>query len=114
MLKAYCSQCGHRNQAKSKSELLRLQREHIRKNHKEWFANRIKAGKRSSQENPSLQDLGNALLSGPREAIAIYRRFSERQYQHMKRVMDALEPALPPEVRASWKLLEAIHDEFKR
>jgi len=114
MFTAHCSQCKHRSQANTRAQLLKNIRKHIKKEHKTWFSNRIKAGRRSAAENPSLQDLGNALLAGPREAISIYRKFTEKQYQHMKRVMDALEPALPPEVSTSWKVLEAIHDELKR
>jgi len=73
---------------------------------------RIKAGKAKSQENPNIQDMVSALRDGPRSALAVYRSFSERQYQHMKSVMDSLEPYLPVEIVASWKVLEAMHDEL--
>jgi len=71
---------------------------------------RIKAGKRSSDENPSAQDLMEALKDGPRAAIAVYRTYTEKQYQNMKKMMDAFAPVLPPEVNATWKAIEAFHD----
>lgn len=73
---------------------------------------RIKAGKRGSSENPSIQDLVSALQSSPREAIAVYKRMTNAQYRYMKAVMDAIEPILPIEAKVSWKALEAIHDEL--
>lgn len=73
---------------------------------------RIKAGKAKAQENPSVQDMVSALREGPRAALKIYKTWTEKQYKHMKVVMDALEPVLPIEVTASWKALEAIHDEY--
>jgi len=71
---------------------------------------RIKEGKRASEENPSYQDLVTALQEGPRAALKIYVTYTERQYQRIKSLMDALETVLPPEVVASWKAIEALHD----
>lgn len=74
---------------------------------------RIKAGKRRAQENPSYQDIVSALREGPRSALKAYKDMTERQYQHMKGVMDALEPILPLEIQIAWKTIEAFHDERK-
>lgn len=51
-----------------------------------------------------------ALQSGVRSALQVYGKWTEAQYQHMKVVMDALEGLLPPEIVASWRAIEAIHD----
>jgi len=74
---------------------------------------RIKAGKRTALENPSYQDFISALQDGPRSALAVYRKFTESQYQLMKRTIDAFEPLLPPQVVITWKAIEAFHD-FRR
>lgn len=74
---------------------------------------RIKAGKRRAQENPSYQDIVSALREGPRSALKAYKDMTERQYHHMKGVMDALEPILPLEIQIAWKTIEAFHDERK-
>ena len=71
---------------------------------------RIKRGKARNSGNPSAQDFIKALSEGPRAALDIYTRYTERQYQHMKEVMDAIEPVLPPVIVASWAAIEAYHD----
>ncbi len=71
---------------------------------------RIKAGKARAAENPSFQDFITALKEGPRAALDVYKSFTEKQYQLMKKVLDALEPVLPPEIVISWKAIEAFHD----
>jgi len=71
---------------------------------------RIKAGKAEAEENPSYQDLVSALQEGPRAALKIYVTYTERQYQRIKGLMDALEGVLPIEVVTSWKAIEALHD----
>jgi len=55
----------------------------------------------------------SALREGPRSALKVYRSWTERQYQHMKSVMDALEPVLPLEIRVAWRTIEAFHDELE-
>ena len=60
--------------------------------------------------NPSYQDLVSALHEGPRAALKIYGSWTEKQYQAIKAMMDALESILPVEVRTSWKAIEALHD----
>ena len=73
---------------------------------------RIKAGKDRSKDNPTLQDMVTALKGAPERAIAIYKAMSEAQYRYTKGVMDVMEPVLPVEVSASWKIIEAIHDQI--
>lgn len=73
---------------------------------------RIKAGKAKAAENPSYQDLVTALREGPRAALKVYGDFTERQYQHIKGMMDALETILPLEIVIAWKAIEAFHDEL--
>lgn len=86
-------------------------RKHQWTKHRNTMISRIKAGKAKAKENPSFQDMVTALREGPRSAIEVYRNWTERQYQTMKAVMDALEPVLPIEIVISWKTLEAIHDD---
>ena len=73
---------------------------------------KISRGLKASSKNPSVQDFIESLKEGPRSAVKIYRKYTEKQYQHIKAVMDPLEPYLPIEIVASWKAIEAIHDEF--
>ena len=114
MYKAECSQCPDIFRARSRTALLHKIRKHIWKEHRSWMIRRIRAGKRASQDNPSLQDLVTALKEAPTRAIGIYRVMTEAQYRYTKTVMDSMEPILPIEVRASWKIIEAIHDELGR
>ena len=71
---------------------------------------RIKEGQAAAELNPSVQDLISALQEGPRAALKVYMDFTEKQYQMIKSVMDALEPLLPVQVVVSWKTIEAFHD----
>jgi len=73
---------------------------------------KISRGLKASKTNPSTQDFIEALKEGPRSALKIYKQYTEKQYQHIKAVMDPLEPYLPIEVVASWRAIEAIHDEY--
>jgi len=52
-----------------------------------------------------------ALQESPRNAIRIYSTWTEYQYRTTKKYMDALKPILPEGVKASWELIEALHDE---
>ncbi|GAI10458.1 unnamed protein product [marine sediment metagenome] len=71
---------------------------------------RIKAGKSRAKRNPSYQDIVSALKEGPRAGLKAYKDMTERQYQHMKEMMDALEPILPLEIQIGWRTIEAFHD----
>ena len=112
MYTAVCSQCQDIFRARTRTKLLSKMRKHIWKEHESWMKRRIKAGKDRSKDNPTLQDLMTALKGAPTRAIAIYKDMTEAQYRYTKGVMDAMEPILPVEVRASWHIIEAIHDEF--
>ena len=85
-------------------------RKHQWKKHRNTMISRIKAGKRRAQENPSYQDIVSALQEGPKSALKAYGDMTERQYQHMKDLMDALEPILPLEIQIAWRTIEAFHD----
>jgi len=87
-------------------------RRHQWKKHRNTMIRRIKEGKAKAQENPSFQDMVTALQEGPRAALKVYRSWTERQYRHMKQVMDALEPVLPLEINVAWKTIEAMHDDI--
>ena len=86
-------------------------RKHQWKMHRNTMIRRIKAGKEAAAANPSYQDLVSAMKEGPRAALKVYGDFTERQYQHIKGMMDALEPILPLEIVVAWKTIEAFHDE---
>lgn len=115
-MKAKCTICGHEMRSRKSSKrsaranLLISIRKHAWKAHRTTMISRIKRGKRASQDNPSAQDFMKALSEGPRAALQIYGTWTERQYQQMKRVMDAVEPLLPIEVRSAWLAIEAYHD----
>ena len=115
-MKATCSICGtvlrsrRSTKGSARANLLKKVRKHVWKNHRTTMIRRIKAGKAASLNNPSIQDFMSALSEGPRSALDIYLKFTEKQYQLMKRTIDAFEPVLPPEVVISWKAIEAFHD----
>jgi len=73
---------------------------------------RIKAGKRRSDNNPTVQDFVSALQGAPGRAYTIYEKMKAKDFMTAKQVIDALEPVLPVEVRVAWKAIEAIHDEL--
>lgn len=111
-----CSMCGlvirsrRSSKGSAQSNLLRAVRKHVWKEHRTSMIRRIKQGKREALDNPSVQDFMVALQDGPRAALAVYKKFTERQYQLMKRTIDAFEPLLPPHVVVTWKAIEAFHD----
>jgi len=70
--------------------------------------------RKRNRENPSVQDFINGLMTSAKDAIITFRDTSERQYQDMKVVMDAIEPILPEIVKARWHMVEAVHDGLKR
>ncbi|MBA7703444.1 hypothetical protein ES703_112230 [subsurface metagenome] len=83
------------------------------KNHRTTMISRIKAGKRRSENNPTVQDFISALQDSPGRAFSIYKKLRAKDFNVAKQVMDALEPVLPIEIRISWKAIEAIHDELQ-
>ena len=115
-MKAKCSMCGveirsrRSKHGSAQANLLKAVRKHCWKHHRATMIRKIKAGKAKAAHNPSAQDFIQALQEGPRAALDIYSRYTERQYQHMKNVMDAIEPVLPPVIKASWAAIEAFHD----
>ena len=74
---------------------------------------RIKAGKRRSHTNPTVQDFISALKDAPGRAFVIYKKMKEKDFDTAKQVLDALEHVLPLEYRLTWKAIEAIHDELQ-
>ena len=117
-MKGKCSICGAtiRSHASKKhsarANFLRAVRKHMWKYHRNTMISRIKAGKRRSSENPTVQDFISALKDAPGRAFKIYKKLQARDFTIAKQVMDALEPELPIEIRISWKAIEAIHDEL--
>ncbi len=115
-MRGTCSICGELIRSRrsdknsAKANFLKAVRKHQWKKHRTTMISRIKAGKRRAAENPSYQDIVAALQEGPRAALKVYGDFTERQYQHMKAMMDALEPILPPEISIAWRTIEAFHD----
>lgn len=74
---------------------------------------RIKAGKRRSDLNPTVQDFISALKDAPGRAFTIYKKMRAKDFATAKAVLDALEHLLPVEIRVTWKAIEAIHDELQ-
>ena len=115
-MKGTCSLCGmeirsHASTKNSaKANFLKAMRRHQWKNHRNAMISRIKAGKRSSEENPTVQDFVSALQGAPQRAIAVYKTLRKKDWIQLKRVMDAMEPIMPVEMRATWKAIEAFHD----
>jgi len=116
-MRGTCSICGleirsrRSSKASAQANFLKAMRKHQWKIHRNTMISRIKAGKAAAAENPSYQDLVSAMKEGPRAALKVYGDFTERQYQHIKGMMDALEPVLPLEIVIAWKTIEAFHDE---
>jgi len=118
-MKGKCSICGMviRSHASSKNSartnFLKAMRKHQWKNHRTSMISRIKAGKQASNDNPTVQDFISALQDAPGRAFKIYQKMRAKDYMILKRVMDAMEPILPIEMKATWKALEAVHDTLK-
>ncbi|MBA7549665.1 hypothetical protein ES705_42156 [subsurface metagenome] len=117
-MRGTCSICGEvirsrrSDKNSARANFLKAVRKHQWKRHRNTMIARIKAGKAKAKLNPSIQDMVSALKEGPRASLKIYRKWTERQYQHMKSVMDAIEELLPLEVQLAWTAIEAFHDEF--
>jgi hypothetical protein len=117
-MKGKCSICGAtlRSHASSKNSaktnFLKVVRKHMWSKHRNTMISRIKAGKRTSENNPTVQDFISALKDAPGRAFNIYEKMRARDFLTAKQVLDALEPVLPIEIRVTWKAIEAIHDEL--
>jgi len=114
MIRAKCSICGETFNSRTRTASIRKIGDHWRKEHPDALSRRIKAGKRTADQNPSIQDFMTALGESPRDAIRIYSKWTEYQYRTTKKYMDALEPILPEGIKASWRLIEVFHDEHIR
>lgn len=118
-MKGTCSLCGKviRSHASTKNSakanFLKAVRKHQWKNHRNAMISRIKAGKRRSDNNPTVQDFISALKDAPGRAFSIYQKMKAKDFNIAKQVLDALEPVLPIEIRVTWKAIEAIHDELQ-
>jgi len=117
-MKGTCSICGevirsHASQKNSaRANFLKAMRKHQWKKHRSSMISRIKAGKKRSDMNPTVQDFVSALKDAPARAYSIYSKMKLRDFHTAKQVLDALEPVLPIEIRVTWKAIEAIHDEL--
>ena len=115
-MKGKCSICGMiiRSHASTKNSartnFLKAMRKHQWKNHRTTMISRIKAGKRRSSDNPTVQDFITALQGAPQRAIQVYEELRQKDWIQLKRVLDAMEPIMPVEMRATWKAIEAFHD----
>ena len=115
-MKGTCSICGAtiRSHASAKNSaranFLKAVRKHMWKKHRNTMISRIKAGKRKAENNPTGTEMIVAIQKGAREALQIYGRMTERQFQRTKSIMRALEPILPSETVLVWKFIEATHD----
>jgi len=117
-MRGKCSICGEtiRSRRSSKgsaqANFLRAVRKHQWKKHRNTMIDRIKAGKRTSAMNPTVQDFISALKDAPGRAFSIYKKMKLRDFATAKAVLDALEDVLPIEIRLTWRAIEAIHDEL--
>jgi len=111
MIIAHCSICGEVFRSRTRPASIRKIGEHWRKRHPDALSRRIKAGKRTAENNPSIQEFVTALQEAPRKAVRIYSSWTDFQYRTTKKFMDAFKPVLPPEMIASWELIEHFHDE---
>lgn len=114
MIRATCSICGETFNSRTRTASIRKIGAHWRKKHPDALSRRIKAGKRTAQENPGIQEFVTALQTSPRDALRIYSKWTDFQFRTTKKYMDALEPVLPEVVRASWEMIEVFHNEVKR
>lgn len=94
----------------ARANFIKAIRKHQWKNHRTTMIARIKAGKSRNADNPTIQDFITALQGAPQRAIQIYSELRKRDWIQLKRVLDAMEPIMPIEMRATWKAIEAFHD----
>ena len=110
LYKGTCKNCRETFAARSPSKLLSKMSKHRWKKHENWMIRRIRDGKASSEENPTIQDFIAALQEAPGRAIEIYEELRERDWIKLKRVLDAIEGLMSIEMLATWKAVEAFHD----
>ncbi len=77
---------------------------------------RIKAGRKEAErDNPSIQDLIQAIQKGStRAGQSVAKAMTEGRYQQVKKVMDAVSPLLPLKAQLAWEGVEAAHDVYGR
>jgi hypothetical protein len=115
-MRGKCSICGaiirsrRSDKHSAKANFLKAVRRHMWKNHRTTMISRIKAGKGSDSDNPTVQDFISALQGAPQRAIMVYNELRKKDWIKLKQVMDAMEPIMPVEMRATWKAIEAMHD----
>lgn len=115
-MKGTCSICGATIRSRAsknntaKINFLAAVRKHMWSKHRNTMISRIKAGKKDSEDNPTIQDFVSALQGAPQRAIAVYESLRKRDWIKLKKVMDAVEPLMPIEMLATWKAVEAYHD----
>ena len=118
-MKGTCSICGETIRSRKSSKgtaranFLKAVRKHMWKYHRNTMIARIKAGKKASDENPTVQDFIEALKTAPGRAFSIYQKMRQKDWMVLKRTMDAIETILPIEMKATWKAIEAVHDTLK-
>lgn len=115
-MKGTCSICGKtiRSHASTKNSakanFIKAVRKHQWGRHRNTMIARIKAGKQASNGNPTVQDFITALQGAPQRAIMVYKELRKKDWIKLKQVLDAMEPIMPVEMRATWKAIEAFHD----
>ncbi|MBA7551700.1 hypothetical protein ES705_44248 [subsurface metagenome] len=80
------------------------------KYHRNTMISRIKAGRAHAREYPADLEMIKAIQTGSREALKLFKKLTEKQYQKLKKLMNALEPILPEETKTIWKFLETVHE----
>lgn len=119
-MKGTCSICGAtlRSHASAKNSarvnFLKVVRKHMWSRHRNTMIARIKAGKQTSENNPTIQDFISALQGAPQRAIMVYEELRKKDWIKLKLVLDAMEPIMPLEMKATWKAIEAFHDTRSR
>lgn len=114
MIVATCSVCGEVFRSRTRPNSIRKIGKHWRKEHPEALSRRIKEGKRTSLDNPTVQDFIVALREAPGRALDAYAELRKKDWIQLKKVMDAMEPFLPEDMKVSWKFVEAVHDRATR
>ena len=116
LYKARCKQCGQTFRRRTRTELLSAMRKHLWKEHRSWMIARIKAGRKEAErDNPSVQDLIQAIQKGSaRAGQAVAKQMTEGRYSQVKKVMDAVSPLLPLKAQLAWEGVEAAHDIYRK
>lgn len=112
MTTGHCSICGEKITTRKPQNFIKKMGDHFRKEHPDAYSRRISRGIKASRVTPELDVFMQSLNGDPDTALSIYAKWTERQYQDTKRVMDALRPVLPPNIYAGWAFIESVHDSF--